>query len=318
MSDVFREVDEDIRREQMKRLWSRYGRYLIAGAVLIVVAVAGYQIYQSMQESAAAESGDRFEDAAALYEAGDLEGALAGYESLVEDGHGDYPDLAAIASANVLAELGETDRAVEILDSIAADSSVNVVLRDAAEIRAAYLLAGIAPLQEIRSRLEPFAAEGDAYRSLALEIMAVAAIDAGDLDAATAFLFQMLQDPGLTQQAYERALDLFGLVTAQQENAPVPAVEGAPADAPALPPLGDALPNADPGFGGIAPVGEAPALPAFQTPAGADTPVEDDPAAAPAFPGFDLTPDAGANDAGDEETPAAPAAEGIILNPAGN
>ena len=46
MSDIFREVDEDLRREQYKRLWDRFGGYVIGLAVLIVVAVGGYKAWE--------------------------------------------------------------------------------------------------------------------------------------------------------------------------------------------------------------------------------------------------------------------------------
>ena len=75
MSDVFREVNEDLRREQLKQLWSRYAVYIIGAAVLIVLVVAGYQVLQSIASSRSAESGDRYQAAANLYLDGDLEGA---------------------------------------------------------------------------------------------------------------------------------------------------------------------------------------------------------------------------------------------------
>ena len=60
MSDIFREVDEDIRNERFKRLWDRFGPYVIGVAVLIVVVTAGYRGWQYWQNSQAAATGDRF------------------------------------------------------------------------------------------------------------------------------------------------------------------------------------------------------------------------------------------------------------------
>jgi hypothetical protein len=40
VSDIFREIDEELRRDNFRKLWSRYGRYVIAAVVLVLV-VAG-------------------------------------------------------------------------------------------------------------------------------------------------------------------------------------------------------------------------------------------------------------------------------------
>jgi hypothetical protein len=43
MSDIFQEVEEDVRRERYEKLWKKYGNYIIALAVLIVAGVAAWQ-----------------------------------------------------------------------------------------------------------------------------------------------------------------------------------------------------------------------------------------------------------------------------------
>lgn len=216
MSDVFREVDEDLRREQLKRLWQRYRWFVIGGAVLIIVAVAGYQLLQSIQQSRAAESGDRFEEATRLFEAGDLEGALAEYQALAEDGYAHYPDLAAMAAANTRAEIGEIEQAVAELDRIAGDSGADPALRAAATIRAAFLMAGTESLVETRRRVEPFNEEGGAYRVMALELMAVAAINEGEYDLAMGWLTEMTLDPLATNESNNRALLLSSYIASRR------------------------------------------------------------------------------------------------------
>jgi len=45
VSDIFHEVDEEVRREQLKKLWDRYGNYVVAAAFLLVAAVAAWRGY---------------------------------------------------------------------------------------------------------------------------------------------------------------------------------------------------------------------------------------------------------------------------------
>ena len=137
MSDVFREVNEDLRREQLKQLWNKYGKFVVAIAVLIVVAVAAYQFLDARQQRQASESGDRFQAAVDLYAAGDLVSAEAAFLALAEDGHGDYPTLALMSAAGIRAETGDIAGAAAAFDAVALANNTDPALRDAARIRAA-------------------------------------------------------------------------------------------------------------------------------------------------------------------------------------
>ena len=68
MADIFHEVDEEVRREQLKKLWDRYSIYLIAAAVLIVLAIAAWRGYEYWVAKRAATAGAAYEAAASLIE----------------------------------------------------------------------------------------------------------------------------------------------------------------------------------------------------------------------------------------------------------
>ena len=70
MSDIFQEVDEEVRREQLKKLWERYQNYVFAGAFLILAAVGGWRGYDWWQAKQAAETGAAFEAAQTLSQEG--------------------------------------------------------------------------------------------------------------------------------------------------------------------------------------------------------------------------------------------------------
>lgn len=231
MSDVFREVNEDLRREQLKQLWRRYGKFVIAGAVLIVIIVAGYQVLQSIQAGQAAQSGDRYQAAADLYADGDLAGAETAFLQLAEDGTGDYPVLALLAAAGIMAERGETERAVAAFDEVAADPRAEPELRDVARIRAGYLLVDTAPLGEIQRRMEPYMVEGSPFRLMALELQVLAAINEGELEPAITWVIAMAGDPFADEAVSQRVNVLFAYITGLQAAAEPPPAEPA-AEAP--------------------------------------------------------------------------------------
>ncbi len=260
MSDVFREVSEDLRREQLRQLWKRFGKYLIGAAVLIVVIVAGYQILQSVQQGKQRDSGDRYQAALDLYRDGDLDGAAQSLLALVSDGYGDYPTLSLMALANVRAEQGDTSGAVEAFDQVAADNDAPLELRDTAKLRAASLLVDTASLQDIQSRLSEFTTSGNPYRILAVETLALSAIAAGQYEQAGQYVVQMVQDPFANDTTNSRAQVLFAYVTAHLPaggaTAPAAAAEtpagfaagasGAAAETPAAAPEAAAAEGAAP------------------------------------------------------------------------
>jgi len=59
VSELFSEVDEELRREQVQRFLARYGIYLIACAILIIVAVSGWRGYLYYQGKQAAPPAPR-------------------------------------------------------------------------------------------------------------------------------------------------------------------------------------------------------------------------------------------------------------------
>jgi hypothetical protein len=179
VSDIFDEVDEEVRREQFKKLWERYGTLFIALAFLIVAGVAGWRGYHYWQDKRAAETGAKFTAAALLAEQGKHEDAEKAFARVAAEGTAGYRVLARLREA---AELAARDpkAAVAVYDDIAASSSTGQPLKDFAAVRAAMLLLDSAPLADITRRLEPVAAAGAPFRHSARELLAVAAWKAGD------------------------------------------------------------------------------------------------------------------------------------------
>ena len=182
MSDIFDEVDEEVRREQIKKLWDRYGNLVVALAVVIVAAVAGWRGYQYWQEQKAVEAGVQFTAAALLAEQGKHEEAEKAFARVASAGTAGYRVLARLREAAELAAR-DTKAAVALYDDIAANSSTGQPLKDFAAVRAAMLLLDNAPLAEINRRLEPISGAGAPFRHSARELLAFASWKAGDTAA---------------------------------------------------------------------------------------------------------------------------------------
>lgn len=194
MSDIFQEVDEEVRREQLKKLWQRYGNYIVALLVVIVAGVGAWRGYSYWQEKKAAESGAAFEAATALSEAGKHAEAETAFAKVVAEGTSGYRNLARMRAA---AELAQTDpkAAVGEYEKIAADTSAGPDLQDLAAVRAGALLLNAGNFAEARSQLEPVAGNERPFRHTARELLVAGAWRAGDSALAKRWLDLMMSDP---------------------------------------------------------------------------------------------------------------------------
>jgi hypothetical protein len=207
LSDIFSEVDEEVRREQLKKLWDRYGTLFIALAVVVVAAVASWRGYEWLQARKAAEAGAAYDAAAALADSGKTAEAEAAFQKLAADGTPGYRALAKLRAAGVQAG-SDLKAAVASYDEIAADGSIPQTFRDLAKIRAGLILVDTAPLSEMTQRLEPLAGPNGAFRHTAREILLLSATHAGDQAAAKRWADAILND-GESSQALRGRVELL-------------------------------------------------------------------------------------------------------------
>ena len=51
MSDILRQIDEDLRKDRLREIWKRYGLYAATLILVIILSVIGYQINISLDKS---------------------------------------------------------------------------------------------------------------------------------------------------------------------------------------------------------------------------------------------------------------------------
>jgi hypothetical protein len=211
MADIFREVDEEVRREKAARFWSKYQNLIIGLAIVIVVAAGGWRFWQYQQRTSAETAGLEFQEAIRLSGENKAKEAEAAFEKIAKEGPAGYAALAKLRAAGELQKRDRKD-AMKAFDTIAADLKVDPALQDAARIRAAALAVDIESYDQLKTRLEPMSKTGAKFRFTALELLAVAAIKAEDYTAATVWLDLMASSPAAPESARRRANALQGLV----------------------------------------------------------------------------------------------------------
>ena len=211
MSELFDEVDEDVRRDQLKKLWDQYSIYIVAGALLIIAAVGGWRGYEYLEAKKAAEAGAAFDKAVELSEQSKHSEAEAAFTELAAKAPSGYRLLARLRAA---AEVANRDpkAAAKLYDDIAADRSVGAPERDLAKVRAAGLLLETSSYPSMLQRLEPAAAPGATFRHTARELLALSAWRANDAVAARQWLDRIANDGETPPSLRSRAEALQALL----------------------------------------------------------------------------------------------------------
>lgn len=207
MTDLIREVEEDLRRENLEKLWRKYGSYALVAAVLIVLTVAanvGWQHYSASQRDGRARG---YEAALNLVAAEDAKAQ----ESLqaVAQGSDGYAALARLHAAALKAEAGDIDGAVATYEQLAADSSVDRPLRDLSLILLAARTTDTADPAQLTQRLQPLTDAANPWRYSALEITALLARRAGDAEKAQQILTGLADDLNAPRALRQRATELL-------------------------------------------------------------------------------------------------------------
>ena len=207
MSDIFREIDEELRRDNLMKLWSRYGRYVI-GVVVVAIAVAGAIAFWINHQAAERRAqGGRYSAALALVRAGKADEAAKEFASLAQGGGG-YSLAGAFEHAELLAKSGDRKAAVAAYERLAATSGIDPEFRDLAVLLSVmHGLPDLDPKAAIE-RLAPLTASGNPWRASALDLTAAAKLKAGDRAGAVLLYQQLADDLTAPQGLRARAAEL--------------------------------------------------------------------------------------------------------------
>ncbi len=199
---IFREVDDEVRQEEYKKLWDRYGTYLGTLAAIFIAAIAAWQGWQYYQTKQAEEASTIYYEALRKATDGKADDAIAELNAV---NHAGFTQLGKLEQASLLASKGETDKAVAAYDAFAADPSSDPALADMARIRAGYLLVDTQSPDQLLTRLGRYDKDDALWHAEAREIFGLSAWRVKDYAMADRYFNAIVADvkatPGLRQRA---------------------------------------------------------------------------------------------------------------------
>ena len=216
MSDIFQEVDEEVRRDKAAEFWKKYQNVILAAAALVVHASGGVRYRQYQRDRAAQAAGDQFQQALAALDAGKVDEAKAGFDTIAAQGPSGYRALAQMAAAGAKAAK-DPEGAIAAFDAVAGDASIDPLLRDAARLRAALLrVDNAAEAQKGEAELTSLSADNGPYRRVARLALGALALERKDYDDAAKQFDLVLSDPETPPDERQAAARWLGLVASNR------------------------------------------------------------------------------------------------------
>jgi hypothetical protein len=207
VSDIFREIDEELRRDNLLLLWSRYGRYIVALAVLVLLIAGGIVAWRDHQLSERRAQSMRYSSALSLVREGKLADAAKVFGVIAQEGGG-YGTLAAFEAAELLAKSGDRKGAATAYDRIAETGGLDPAFRQLATLLSVMQGFPDADQHSVIDRLAAMTAPGNPWRSTALELTAAARLQAGDKSGALEVYKTLADDLAAPQGTRARAAEM--------------------------------------------------------------------------------------------------------------
>lgn len=264
MTDIFDEVEEEVRKERWEQLWKKYGNYAVAGAVAVVLAVGGYRGWQWYQHRQNEQASDAFLAAQQQAANGNLVQAESAFGKLAAEAPSGYAELARFMEAAVLLTENKREAALVLLRQIAEGNEP--VLSKMARLRIGWAEADTASKDVIQKTLAPLLTNDSPFRFAASEILAYATLRAGERDAAIAIYAKLGADNAAPAGVKQRAAAIAEYLKANPDITMLPTLAAPPTLAPVAPAPGTA-PGASPSATTTPPAASAPPAPAAASPA---------------------------------------------------
>ena len=216
---LLREVQDELRQERMMAVFKKYGVFFAIGALVLIVAVAGYQIWQGVKDRRAEAESRRFAEAVLLIGQNQPDKAIDALKELAGASQDGYALLASLRQAALLAETGKSTEAIAVYDQIAKNYSSQPLWADLAIIRQAMLnIDASSDIAALEMMIAPLMAPTRPWRHSATEIMAVLALKKGDEAKARELLQSLTQDEATPGAMKARAADMLASLGRNDQN----------------------------------------------------------------------------------------------------
>ena len=181
MSDVLRQIDEDLRKDKLNKLWKNYGLYIIVLIITIILAVIGYQIKVSSDKSSNQKLVETF---LATSNNEDIENVLNNFDIIINSNNNYLSGLAELKKTNLLIKNGNYEEGLFVLKKVINNKKYDPVINDLATYLLLMLLLEDLNDNEFSTYLSKDKIETSKLKFLFMEIKAIRNLILGDFEQA--------------------------------------------------------------------------------------------------------------------------------------
>ena len=214
VNEFIQEVEEELRAERYRELWRRFGKWLIAALVLIVLGTAGFVAWRNYQSDQNASYGAELIGGLNLLDRGDAAGAIAALNHLGKNGNASYAVLAELHEAQAHLAMGKSSQALAIYAEIKDNSRYDPEFRDLALLLSGFVWIGLENAELLEQRLTPLLGADNPWRFGAQELIALAYMNAKNFAKARLYLTPLSKAEAAPAGIKARAADLLSTLPA--------------------------------------------------------------------------------------------------------
>lgn len=181
VSDIFREIDEDLRQDKLKALWKKYRVNFFSIIITPIVILSAFKIYQNWEKNYIEKSGGLLSEAIEYVNISDFDSASATIQELKDISRKEYLQYATIIEASIAVKSNDNNKAIELYEEYIQDSN-NSLLKDFSLIKIAYLKIDSSSSEEIKDLITPILVDDSLLYGLGLELMGYSYYRNGNYD----------------------------------------------------------------------------------------------------------------------------------------
>ena len=204
MSDIFQEIDEDLRQDKVARLWKAYGKYLVALAVFIILVIASYRFIEHKNEKNREQTSELYELASETDRSGNKKAAIELFSDEMFDENIGYSIISKLKKAALAKSNNDLEGTEIVLKEIITNEDIPLYLRDLARLK---LFASDSDNNS--SQLEVLIEEEGPWKFLALELKGGIQLEGRNLKEARSIFKELTDDANTPNNLRRRASEIL-------------------------------------------------------------------------------------------------------------
>ena len=214
MSNLFNEIDDDLRQDRIKSIWASYKNLIFAAVMVISFVLVGSESYQYLAKTKTEKSGLLFSQIIESIADDNPEQTSNFIDELLESGSSDYKTYALLLqSDNLISQDKLADAKETYIDLI--KKAENSLVRDIAKLKLSYLNVDSSSFDDIEEELSIILEDDNPLSLFAYEVLALSAYKHGLYESGTDYLNIIVTNEKTTTGMFERAQMMLRVINSK-------------------------------------------------------------------------------------------------------